>query len=90
VSANNYKLTPYYKENLVYTKETRKKGTLELEITTIPALDDTSNSFNKTDDLDYIIITREDIAIYLLLLRNISNPFITFYSIFLVLYLSTF
>jgi hypothetical protein len=90
VSANDYELTPYYEENPVYTKETRKKGALELEITTIPALDDTSDSFDKTDDLDYIIITREDIAIYFLLLRDDSNPSITFYSIFLVLYLFTF
>ncbi|KAI4844996.1 peptide transporter [Aureobasidium sp. EXF-8845] len=90
VSADDYELTPYHEENPAYTEETGKKGALEPEITAVPASDDTSDSFDKTDDSDHIIVTGEDAAIHLLPLRDDGDPSVTFRGIFLASCLSAF
>jgi hypothetical protein len=90
VSADDYELTPYHEENPASTEETGKKGALEPEITAVPASDDNSDSFDKTDDSDHIIVTGEDAAIHLLPLRDDGDPSVTFRGIFLASCLSAF
>jgi hypothetical protein len=88
--ADDYELKPSNEEIPAYNEETGKKCALEPEITAVPASDDASDSFDKADDPDHIIVTGEDAAIHLLPLRDDGDPSVTFRGIFLASCLSAF
>ncbi|KAI4854135.1 peptide transporter [Aureobasidium sp. EXF-8845] len=90
MSADAYELTPHHEEIPVYNEGTGKKGAVEPEITTVTAPDDASDSFDKTDDPDYIIVTGADAATHLLPMRDDGDPSVTFRGIFLASCLSAF
>ncbi|KAI4729996.1 peptide transporter [Aureobasidium sp. EXF-10728] len=73
-----------------YDAEPDKKGALEPEITAVPTPDASSDSFDKSDDPDHIIVTGADAALHLLPLRDDGDPSVTFRGIFLASCLSAF
>lgn len=89
-SGADYELTPYQDAAPAYNEETGKKGALEPEITAVPTPDGASDSFDKTDDPDHIIVTGADAAAHLLPLRDDGDPSVTFRGIFLASCLSAF
>jgi hypothetical protein len=90
VSADTYELTPHHEGIPAYDKGTGKQGALEPGITAVPASEDASDSFDKIDDPDYIIVTGADAATHLLPLRDDGDPSVTFRGIFLASCLSAF
>ena len=90
-SGADYELAPYQDATPTYSEATGKKGALEPEITAVPTTPDSaSDSFDKTDDPDHIIVTGADAAVHLLPLRDDGDPSVTFRGIFLASCLSAF
>jgi hypothetical protein len=87
---NDYELTPYHAVPAYNNEGSGKQGTLEPEITAVSTPDNVSDSFDKTDDPDHIIVTGADAAAHLLPLRDDGDPSVTFRGIFLASCLSAF
>jgi hypothetical protein len=90
VLADDHELSPYHATISAYNDETGTKGALEPEITAVPTPASTSDSFDKSDDPDHIIVTGADAAVHLLPLRDDGDPSVTFRGIFLASCLSAF
>jgi hypothetical protein len=86
----DYELTPYHAVPAYNNEEAVKQGTLEPEITAVSTPDNVSDSFDKIDDPDHIIVTGADAAAHLLPLRDDGDPSVTFRGIFLASCLSAF
>jgi hypothetical protein len=69
---NDYELTPYHAVPAYNNEGSGKQGTLEPEITAVSTPDNVSDSFDKTDDPDHIIVTGADAAAHLLLASCLS------------------
>jgi hypothetical protein len=90
VPTADYELTPYHAAPAYNNEDSVKQGTLEPEITAVSTPDNVSDSFDKIDDPDHIIITGADAAAHLLPLRDDGDPSVTFRGIFLASCLSAF
>jgi hypothetical protein len=89
-STVDYELTSYHAEIPAYNEDAGKKGALEPEITAVPISDNASDSLDKSEDPDHIIVTGADAAIHLLPLRDDGDPSVTFRGIFLATCLAAF